>query len=88
LTLANSLLTLFPTPGGLGAVESGVSGLAMRLSSLASSAVVALVLVDRAISYVSIVVVGALVFLLRQAFRSRPSVTGRPLVQPGGIEEQ
>ncbi|MBC8280023.1 MAG: flippase-like domain-containing protein, partial [Chloroflexi bacterium] len=31
LTLANSLLTLVPTPGGVGAVESGVGGLLVRL---------------------------------------------------------
>ena len=88
LTLANSLLTLFPTPGGLGAVESGVSGLAMRLSSVSSSAVVALVLVDRAISYVSIIFVGALLFLVRQAFRRRRSGTGRTPVQLDSIDEQ
>ncbi|MDP6130405.1 MAG: flippase-like domain-containing protein [Dehalococcoidia bacterium] len=88
LTLANSLLTLFPTPGGLGAVESGVSGLAVRLSSLASSAAVAMVLVDRAISYASIIALGALVFVLRQAFRRRSSGTGRPLVQPGSVEDR
>jgi uncharacterized protein (TIRG00374 family) len=87
LTLANSLLTLFPTPGGLGAVESGVSGLAVRLSSLSSSAAVALVLVDRAISYVSIIVVGSLLFLGRHAFRHRRSETGRP-VHPGSNEDQ
>jgi uncharacterized membrane protein YbhN (UPF0104 family) len=87
LTVANSLLTLFPTPGGLGAVESGVPGLAVRLSSLSSSAAVALVLVDRAISYVSIIVVGALLFLLRQAFRRRRPTTGRP-VRHGSAEDQ
>ena len=69
LTLANSLLTLVPTPGGLGAVESGVAGLAVRLAALPVSAAAALVLVDRAISYVSVVIVGAVLFLARQARR-------------------
>ena len=93
LTLANSLLTLAPTPGGLGAVESGVAGLAVRLSTLTSSVAAAMVVVDRAITYVSIIMVGALLFLLRQAFRRRnrevdPSAEGRlgqaPLDQARG----
>ena len=41
LTLANALLSLVPTPGGIGAVESGVAGLAVRLSRLASSSAAA-----------------------------------------------
>jgi len=86
LTLANSLLTLIPTPGGVGAVESGVPSLAVRLSSLSSSAAVALVLVDRAISYISIIVVGALLFMGRQAFRRRRPEPVLP-VHLGNTEE-
>lgn len=73
LTLANSLLTLVPTPGGVGAVESGVGGLAVRLSSLTASAAAALVLIDRAITYVSVIILGAVLFLVRQAVR-RPQL--------------
>ena len=62
LTLANSLLSLVPTPGGIGAVETGVAGLAVRLSALASSAAAALVLVDRSISYISVILVGGIIF--------------------------
>jgi len=69
VTLANSLLTLVPTPGGIGAVESGVGGVLVRLSTLSASAAVALVLVDRFISYVSIIIVGAALFLFRQILR-------------------
>ena len=71
ITLANSLLTLVPTPGGLGAVESGVPTLVVGLSSLSISAATALVLVDRAISLVSIIIVGAALFLIRQALPGR-----------------
>jgi len=67
ITLANSLLTLVPTPGGIGAVESGVAGLLVRLSSISVNAATALVLVDRSITYVSVIVVGAVLFVLRQA---------------------
>jgi glycosyltransferase 2 family protein len=73
ITLANSLLTLVPTPGGIGAVESGVAGLLVRLSPLAASGAAALVLVDRSISYVSIIITGAALFLGRQAYRRRRS---------------
>ena len=69
LTLANSLLTLVPTPGGVGAVESGVGGLAVRLSSLTSNSAVALVLIDRAITYLSVIILGAALFAVRQALR-------------------
>ncbi|HLF03733.1 MAG TPA: flippase-like domain-containing protein [Dehalococcoidia bacterium] len=78
LTLANSLLTLVPTPGGFGAVESGVAGLAVRLAALPASAAAALVLVDRAISYLSVILVGAALFLVRQARGRRAE--GRPAV--------
>ena len=71
LTLANSLLSLVPTPGGIGAVESGVAGLAVRLAALAKESATALVLVDRFITYISVIIVGAAIFALRPAFRRR-----------------
>ena len=79
LTLANSLLTLVPTPGGFGAVEAGVAGLAVRLSTLSGSIAAAMVLVDRAITYLSIILVGALLFLVRQGIRRRQSAVAEPL---------
>ena len=79
LTLANSLLTLVPTPGGVGAVESGVAGLAVRFSTLSSSLALAMVVVDRAITYVSIIMVGFLLFLFRQAFRQRRGAVVEPV---------
>ena len=71
LTLASSLLTLVPTPGGIGAVESGVAGLAVRLSALVKESATALVLADRFITYISTIIVGAIVFALRTAIRRR-----------------
>ena len=71
LTLANSLLSLVPTPGGIGAVEPGVAGLAIRLGALGKGAATALVLVDRFITYISVIIVGALIFALRPVFRRR-----------------
>lgn len=70
-TLANSVLTLVPTPGGLGAVEWGLAGLLAQLSALSIAAIAALVLVDRFITYLSVVVVGGILFLTRWAARLR-----------------
>ena len=67
ITLANSLLTLVPTPGGIGAVESGVVGLRLRLSSMSASGAAALVLLDRSITYLSVIAVGAVLFVARPA---------------------
>lgn len=75
LTLANSLLSLVPTPGGIGAVESGVAGLAVRLAALGKEAATALVLVDRFITYISVIIVGAAIFALRPLFRRRNPAT-------------
>ena len=75
ITLANSLLTLVPTPGGIGAVESGVVGLRLRLSSMSASGAAALVLLDRSITYLSVIAVGAVLLVARQA-RQRPATEG------------
>ena len=72
-TLANSLLTLVPTPGGLGAVEAGLAGLLKQLSTLSNPSVAALVVIDRSISYLSVIATGAVLFLVRWATRrNRP----------------
>ena len=78
IATANSMLSLVPTPGGVGAVESGVAGLLVRITSLSASAAAALVIVDRAISYLSIIVTGAILFLARQALRSRSTGLSKP----------
>lgn len=79
IALANSLLTLVPTPGGFGAVESGVATLLVRLSSLSTNTAAALVLIDRSITYVSIIIVGAVLFLARQTFRRSLRGRGQPV---------
>lgn len=79
LTLSNSLLTLVPTPGGIGAVEAGLGGLLKQLTTLSTPSALALVLVDRAISYLSVIVTGAVLFILRWLLRrrrERPGIAG------------
>ncbi len=80
ITLANSVLTLIPTPGGLGPVELGLKYLLEQLGRLAPGAALSLTLVDRSISYLSVIVTGALLFLVRWLLRRRragpPGETG------------
>ena len=64
--LANSLLTKIPvTPGGLGFVELGLTGLLAL--SLPRDSAASVTILDRTISYFSLVVLGGLVFAIRQA---------------------
>ena len=60
---AASLLLAVPTPGGLGAVEGGLLGL-MHLVGVASSPAGAVAIVDRVITYWSVIVSGAVVFVV------------------------
>ena len=69
VAMGTSLLTIVPTPGGVGAVEPGVTGLLML--SLARPDAVSVTLVDRSITYVSVILVGGLVFAIRQFTHAR-----------------
>tara|TARA_B100001750_G_scaffold205005_1_gene181755 strand:+ start:2922 stop:3938 length:1017 start_codon:yes stop_codon:yes gene_type:complete len=61
VALAGALLSVFPTPGGIGVVEPGLVGVLMLGVSRESA--VAITLVDRTITYVSVVLLGGLVFI-------------------------
>ena len=66
LSLANSLLTAVPfTPGGLGLVEAGIVGLLLWVGVNIDVAV-AVALLDRTISYWSIIALGFPLFLYRR----------------------
>ena len=67
--LGHALLSTVPTPGGVGAVEPGVTGLLALEMARHDAASVALV--DRSITYLSIIVIGGLVFLAWNLTRSR-----------------
>ncbi|MCH8207178.1 MAG: flippase-like domain-containing protein [Chloroflexi bacterium] len=69
VALGHALLSIVPTPGGVGAVEPGMTGL--LLLSLEPHEALSVTLVDRSITYVSIIVIGGLVFLLRQVMLAR-----------------
>jgi len=68
--MANGLLSAVPlTPGGIGIVETGVSGL-LQLE-LTVELALAVALLDRAISYLSIIVTGGAAFAWRQLTSNR-----------------
>lgn len=65
ISLANSILTVVPfTPGGLGLVEAGVVGLLLLAPSVGKETAVSVAILDRTISYWSLVGVGAIMLLL------------------------
>ena len=87
VTLASSMLTLVPiTPGGLGAVEWGVTGLLLLSSKIETETVAfSIVALDRSISWLSILAVGAIVLLVREMLkRQRRHTTESP--QTHGID--
>ncbi|NOZ60036.1 MAG: flippase-like domain-containing protein [Euryarchaeota archaeon] len=65
IALAAALLTAFPTPAGLGAVELGIAGL-LILFGTGKEAAVSIALLDRLISYWSILVSGGILYALRR----------------------
>ena len=71
VALGHGILSTVPTPGGVGAVEPGVIGLLLIQLSRPDAAAVAIV--DRSITYVSVIAVGGLLLLLRHMIRLRRS---------------
>ena len=71
VALGHGILSTIPTPGGVGAVEPGVTGL--LLISLSRPDAAAVAIVDRSITYVSVIVIGGLFLLIRQTLRVRRS---------------
>ena len=68
VALGHAILSTVPTPGGVGVVEPGVTGL--LLLGLDRSDAASVAIVDRSITYVSVLLVGGLMFLLRQTGRA------------------
>ena len=58
-----------PLSGGIGAVETGMTGL--LLLSLERHDAVSVALVDRSITYLSVIVIGGLLFLVTQAAKGK-----------------
>ena len=81
VALGHAILSTVPTPGGVGAVEPGVTGL--LLLELSRPDAVAVAITDRSITYLNIVFIGGLLFLARQVVRIRRERTSDSRVQSG-----
>jgi hypothetical protein len=66
--VAGYLLLAVPTPGGLGAVEGGLLGL-MRLIGVVAALAGTVVVLDRLISYWSVMLTGGLLFVMTRLKR-------------------
>jgi glycosyltransferase 2 family protein len=66
--VTSSILTLVPTPGGLGAVEGGLTGV-LILSGLTPGLALAVTIMDRIVSYWSLVISGAVVYFVSKRAR-------------------
>ena len=67
--LGHAILSTVPTPGGVGAVEPGITGLLMI--ELAREDATSVAIVDRSVTYLSVLLLGGLAFLALQASQSR-----------------
>ena len=83
VAFAASLLTAIPlTPAGLGFVEGAVVGLLTAVYHVPSDQALAITIVDRAISVLSVVALGSLVYVLSSKTKGRS--TGS---EPGGLAD-
>ena len=72
VSLIGSLLTAVPlTPGGIGLVETGMGWVFLNVFHVSPPHALAIVLVDRAISVFSIVVLGSIAYVLSSKPRGR-----------------
>ena len=69
VSLAHAILSVVPTPGGIGAVEPGVT--ALLVLELERSDALSVTLVDRTITYLSVLIIGGLTLLLWQSSLAR-----------------
>ncbi len=69
VALGHAILSAVPTPGGVGVVEPGLTGL--LLLELGRVDAVSVTVVDRSITYLSVVAVGFVAFLAGQVWQAR-----------------
>jgi uncharacterized protein (TIRG00374 family) len=79
VALTGSLLTAVPlTPAGIGVVEAGVVGVLTIVYNVPQTEALAITLVDRAISVVSIIILGGLIYLI-SPLRKGQGLTEKPM---------
>ena len=73
IALVAALLTTIPfLPGGLGLVEAGMVGVLIAVGGIGQQAAISVALLDRSISYGSVVVIGFVVFMVTHLQSARP----------------
>ena len=74
IALVAALLTTVPfLPGGLGLVEAGMVGVLLSVGGVGRNAALSIALLDRSISYGSVVAIGAVVFAVLHVRVPRPA---------------
>ena len=82
-SLAPTLLLSIPvTPGGLGLVELGLTSILVQAPTLSLTNATAITLIDRSITYVSILVIGGVAFAIRQVINVRNPLQDNPANSP------
>lgn len=83
VALAASLLTAIPfTPAGLGIVEAGVIGILTIIYGVEPTDAFAIAIVDRAISVLSIIVLGGIVYVLSSKTKGGPRTPAEAEASP------
>ncbi|HEY4228415.1 MAG TPA: lysylphosphatidylglycerol synthase transmembrane domain-containing protein [Candidatus Limnocylindrales bacterium] len=83
VALSASLLTAVPlTPAGIGFVETGVVGLLTLVYAVSNTDALAITLVDRAISVLSIIILGSIAYAISPKRRGMGVTMGEP---PGNV---
>lgn len=87
VALIASLLTAIPfTPAGLGVVEAGIVGILSVIYAVPPTEAAAIALLDRAISVLSVIVLGSIAYLLSAKTRGRtPALDAEVEGQPGRV---
>ena len=84
VALIASLLTAVPfTPAGLGLVELGMAGILTRVYDVTPEQAAAIVIVDRAISVLSVIIVGGIAYVFSSKTRGDPAITTGGDSDPG-----
>jgi len=79
VALAASLLTAIPlTPAGLGVVEAGIIGILTLVYGVSFTDATAIALVDRAISVLSVIILGGVVYVLSKKTKAIRAVEAQP----------
>ena len=76
VSLSHAILSIIPTPGGVGAVEPGVASL--LLFELTQSDALSVALIDRTITYLSVLIFGSINLIMWKFILSRTDQQKEP----------